>query len=65
MRQSEPRVLTNLRGLPRGGVMSLPDIRARAMLCVLAGYIMLNYSFMQLRVVIPLADMGLILCLVH
>jgi hypothetical protein len=24
---------------------------------------MLNYSFMQLRVVIPLADMGLILCL--
>jgi hypothetical protein len=43
--------------------MSLPDIRARTMLCVLAGYIMLNYSFMQLRVVIPLADMGLILCL--
>ena len=43
--------------------MSLPDIRARTMLCALAGYIMLNYSFMQLRVVIPLADLGLILCL--
>jgi hypothetical protein len=41
--------------------MSLPDIRARIILCVLAGYIMLNYSFMQLRVVIPLGDMGLIL----
>lgn len=33
------------------------------MLCMLAGYIMLNYSFMQLRVGIPLGDMGLILCL--
>jgi hypothetical protein len=33
--------------------MALPDIRARIMLCVLAGYIMLNYSFMQFQVLIP------------
>ena len=44
--------------------MSLPDIRARILLCVLAGYIMFNYGFMLLRAGIPLGDMGLILCLV-
>jgi O-antigen ligase/polysaccharide polymerase Wzy-like membrane protein len=43
--------------------MSLVDIRARTLFCVLAGYIILNYAFMQLRVVIPLGDIGLILCL--
>src|SRR5437879_1192937 len=43
--------------------MSLPDIRARTLLCVLAGYIILNYGFMQLGAGIPLGDMGLILCL--
>lgn len=43
--------------------MSLPDIRARILLCVLAGYIMFNYGFMQLRAGIPVGDMSLILCL--
>jgi hypothetical protein len=49
--------------------MSLADVRARTLLCVLAGYIMFNYSFMQLRFPpeplpgIPLGDMGLIFCL--
>jgi hypothetical protein len=43
--------------------MSLVKLRARTLLAVLAGYIMLNYGFMQLRVGIPLGDMGLILCL--
>jgi len=41
--------------------MSLVELRARTLLCVLAGYIMLNYSLMQLRVVIPFGDIALIL----
>jgi len=43
--------------------MSLADIRAGTLLCVFAGYVMLNYAFMQLRVIIPLGDIGLIVCL--
>jgi hypothetical protein len=33
--------------------MSLPDIGARPVLCVPAGYTMLNFRFIQLRAVIP------------
>jgi hypothetical protein len=45
--------------------MSLPDIRARILLCVLTGYILFNYGFMQLRLPpgIPLSEICLIFCL--
>lgn len=44
-------------------MISLVNTRARILFCVLAGYIMFNYGFMQLRAGIPLGDMALILCL--
>ena len=44
--------------------MRLADIRTRIFLFVVAGYLVFDYGFMQLRVPpgIPLGDIGLIVC---